>query len=394
MQDLGQKTDQIINKNSSFLERLRNKASTKAATIFTAVAFALAGCGSDSSSFSKSCEDDSDCQGKAVCSTEKACQGKNGEEYCFDDFGCLEDQVCEDNLCKNENNSPEEKFFQSEKKTTNFSGMVSFVHQSENIPVNVRSELGSSLEGIVVHYIHKGNKNIVLSVDPLGNYFPEVTNFSLSETDSFALTLNENLETQKQPLLGAAIVLIMKGIGLGNKIYKEASKMQWGDLLEEGKDVNKYCMTLAQMQNDYIDVPAGLILLAAEQAGYDTEEIKIAVTTPLKEIFETYILYKYGEQAGYEVWSPKEAVNLCGGSFEGVVCDITTESLSQKVWNPDGVPVWKIVGACIPKSSCTPQSIDNRCFASVILTDNYAKSAREIYDKILDSSEITDGKLS
>jgi hypothetical protein len=335
----------------SLFSRIRNSTTTKLATLFTAATFAFATCDSGSSSSGKSCADDYDCPGVQLC-VQGQCQGEG--QSCDDDYDCPGDELCESGVCIG-GSSQETKYVQSEKKVTNSSGELEFTLNGENVPVKIKNENGEGLEGITVYLSHKGNKNILVSVDPQGNHFPEATDFNLTSTDNYALTLSEEVEQQQQPLVGI-IALIMGVATLGYKIYKEATKTQWGDLLEEGKDVNKYCMTLEQMQNDYIDVPAGLILLAAEKAGYDTEEIKNSVTTPLKEIFEMYIQTKYGTHEGYEVWSPKEAVSLCGGNYDGVVCDITTESLSQNVWNPNGVPVWKINGYCQPKSSCVPQT--------------------------------------
>ena len=117
-------------------------------------------------------------------------------------------------------------------------------------------------------------------------------------------------------------------------------------------------MTLEQLSHSEIEIPAGLVMLASDAAGFQGEKIKVAVTTQLKDIFTNWIVQKYGALPAYEVWVPRTAINACDEHDYGTVCDISTDRLSQRVWNPEGMPYWEIRGGCNsdspPENPSTP----------------------------------------
>ena len=269
------------------------------------------------------------------------------------------------------------------KKTTNSRGDVDF----GGLRAKVTDEDGKQLQGITVHYLTRGGKSLVVAVDSHGRYYPQIESFSSdsSSTSQDALSALDTLEQRlqqpqkpqrlQQPLV-STIAVVLGAVKLGYEIYKTMSQSERGELLGSEDNVNRYCMTLEQMQISYIDVPAGLILLAAEQAGYSDEEIKTAVTTPLQEIFERYIEQKYGRHSGYEVRVPKITRSVCGSDDVGTICDINDGRL-DKIWSPE-VPIWEIVGPCDPNSNGSePQESYVRI--TRITPDNHATSDDCIY---------------
>ena len=213
-----------------------------------------------------------------------------------------------------------------QKEKTNSSGKVTI-----NDRLFFIKDKYGPLEDITIHYLESENKYLSLAIDQQGSHFPEIRNGTINNF-------------QSKPLLGE-ILMIMTVAKLTYDFYKNDQARE-NILLEEHKNVNRYCMTLEQMQKDYLEVPAGMILLSLELAGYRMDEIKIAATTPLKSIVEKHIIGKYGEYESYEVWEPKIRVSLCGEEYDGLVCNIDSESLSKKLWNKAEVPLWRIVGSC------------------------------------------------
>ncbi len=226
---------------------------------------------------------------------------------------------------------------------TDSSGNVVLTVDGEDVTVKVRTEWGTPLDNTSVHYLSGGSATTFVVVDPKGNYIPQRT--VLEDTVRQSLTT----ETVEQPLLGT-IALIMGAVTLGVKVYTELAKSSKRDVLERGTAVTKYCMTREQMSNDLIGVPAGILLLTATEAGVDIEELKIAAMTPLKEIFERYIVSKYGNHAGYEVHVPVVAVRVCEGKYDVAVCDPND---LRTIFDPN-LPYWKIAGTCTPSTRQPP----------------------------------------
>lgn len=223
--------------------------------------------------------------------------------------------------------SDDSKNLAYQKAVTDFSGRVTF----NDTPFTVKDDV--NLEGITVHYLESDDHYLTLAVDGRGRHFPAVKGNSID-------TVEYNL-TQK-PLL-QELVIIMSLAYQGYKLYRSTQSPD-RILLEETENINRYCISLEQMKNDYIDVPAGILSLAP--AGDDAEEMEIAVTTPLKMLMENYVIHKYGEQEGYEVWVPKIDTSFCGRDYQGLVCPIDTQKLSQKLWDRTNAPIWKIIGPC------------------------------------------------
>lgn len=199
------------------------------------------------------------------------------------------------------------------------------------------------LENITVHYLESKKSYLALAVDEQGGYFPEITSGN-------SINSNTSQQNLKQPLWGE-ILLVMD---IATRLAYDFQQDNWSrkkNLLEEQENVNRYCLTLEQMKNDYIDVPAGILLLAPELAGYETGGLKIALTTPLKALLEKHIITKYGRHSGYQVWEPKTRTSLCEEEYTGLVCKIDREILSKKLWNQAEVPLWRISGPCEVEST-------------------------------------------
>ncbi|MDP3734596.1 MAG: DUF1566 domain-containing protein [Nanoarchaeota archaeon] len=224
--------------------------------------------------------------------------------------------------------SDESKNLAYQQAVTDSSGRVTF----NDTPFTVKDDV--TLEGITVHYLESNNHYLALAVDGRGRHFPAVKGGSID-------TVEHNL-TQK-PLL-QELIIIMSLAYQGYKLYRSTQSPD-RILLEETENINRYCISLEQMKNDYIDLPAGILSLAPA-AGDEAEEIEMTITTPLKMLMENYVINKYGEQEGYEIWVPKIDTSFCGNDYKNVVCPIDTPKLSQRLWNKAEVPIWEIKGPC------------------------------------------------
>lgn len=195
------------------------------------------------------------------------------------------------------------------------------------------------LENITVHYLESKKSYLVLAVDEQGSHFPEINSGDLHQSKQ---------KLNQQSLL-REILMVLDIAKLAYRFHED-NQTREKILLEEQENANRYCMTLEQMKNDYIDVPAGIVFLAPQLAGYDTESFEVAVTTPLKTLLEERLISKYGRQQGYQVWEPKTRASLCGEEYAGLVCKIDREILSKKLWNHAEAPLWRITGPCNPES--------------------------------------------
>lgn len=236
---------------------------------------------------------------------------------------------------------------------TNAQGEVSFPER--NVRAVVRNEDGNPIPGITVHYAFKDEKNVVLAIDPSGNYIPERAVFS-------GTSLRRGGNRRYAASVGEFIEFVLENPKAVDEIVEQLGRPHSGDLLEEEEDVNRYCMSLEQITNKTIDVPAGLVVLAPEAAGVNTTLVRRAATALLGEIAERHIISRYGEQAGYEVWVPRTAMSVCGEEFDGAVCDISGGQLEQ-IWNPE-LPYWRINGSCTPAAA-------QGCSGEVLFEDEF-----------------------
>ena len=66
------------------------------------LALALGGCGQEVSSSGKGCKSDYDCPGIETICQDEQCVNPNGEIFCYDDFDCPSEEVCEENVCSSD----------------------------------------------------------------------------------------------------------------------------------------------------------------------------------------------------------------------------------------------------------------------------------------------------
>lgn len=265
-----------------------------------------------------------------------------------------------------------------EKKTSDAQGQATF---GGGAAVQVRDEAGKALENITVHYLSKGERNTFIAVDPQGKYFPERIaargRASRIRQQLYRRSPLDKLEEMVLELVCEAFP-ICDTVETITSVLEEAGQYQQGDVLGEDENVNKYCQTREQILTNTIDVPAGIIILPATAAGYPAEKIKNSATTKLKNLAEKYILARYGDQPGYEVWVPKRAMSICGKEYDEAICDLSDGQLGQ-LWNAD-LPYWQIVGGCQPQKTGTGNDggTSALCAGSV---NNLLELCREFYER-------------
>lgn len=268
---------------------------------------------------------------------------------CRTDKDCLGEQICQQQQCID----PEYEILSYQRKTSLVTERIYFSWTVEGLVhstyVLIKTRDGKPIPDVTVHYAGNQHGAILVAVDSLQRFQPEAVQLSFESTVSSPPrnAINQSLKST-YPL-----DIPLGPIETGIKAYEILSTDERQFLGQRGS-VNRYCMTLEQILHSEIDIPAGLVLLAAEAAGLETEIVRIAITTPLKEISSRWILRKYGEQVGYEVWVPRTAVNLCGSEYGSqAVCNLTTEDLARQVWNTN-MPYWEIRGKCDPTGSSIP----------------------------------------
>lgn len=270
---------------------------------------------------------------------------------CRKDRDCAPEQICNSqNVCID----PGQEMLSYQQKVTSEINRIEFgmtvdgrVHRTY-VLVKTRSE--EPIPGITVHYAANPHGEIIVAVDPQHRFQPEVVQRIFSSTTS-------SLSSNKihQAVRVDSIDIPLNPIVTGKKIYDLLSSDE-RQFLGRAGPVNRYCMTLEQLQHSEIEIPAGLIMLASDAAGFKAEKIKVAVTTTLKEIFANWIINKYGVLPAYEVWVPRTAVNVCDEQDLAAVCDISSDALSRRVWNTQ-MPYWEIKGGC-PNDDSTPENPD------------------------------------
>ncbi len=229
-------------------------------------------------------------------------------------------------------------YVEHQHRTTDADGEATFSREGREIPVRVADTEGNPLAGIDVHYAFKDDKNLVLAVDPEGRFVPDKQSFSASVPAVNA----------RRAGLSDLISFALDNVDVVGTIVEEVSTPRPRDLIEEREDVNRYCMNMEDILNTTIDVPAGLIFLAPQVAGMDATLLRVAVGTLLRDNVELYIISRFGEQPGYEVWVPKTAVSLCGEEYNDIICDLSEGQL-ERLWNTD-LPYWRINEGCVPSS--------------------------------------------
>ncbi|MDP3989604.1 MAG: hypothetical protein Q8Q01_00165 [archaeon] len=221
------------------------------------------------------------------------------------------------------------------KGKTNSSGEVSL----DDIVFKVNDNFGNPLNDILVYHLQGKSETLSIAVDEQRKYFPSFPTIGYSQ---YGLSSQEGLESLEKHLL-EEITFVLSTLNEENGEYVDSNGVGERFLGEQGNS-NRYCLSKEAMAHDYIDVPLGIVSL-----GKSNEEgslLNLLVSRPLHQIFEKYILRNYGDHEGYEVWVPKTAISLCDEDYDGVVCPITSERLSQEIWQNNGVPYWHIAGSC------------------------------------------------
>lgn len=207
----------------------------------------------------------------------------------------------------------------------------------DDLSFSIKDTGSKPLEDITIHVLSNNDHYLALVQDEQEKYLPQLGEGSLPSSQ-----YRGNLQRQG---LSQTITFLLSAAVIGKRIYTLLRSSQ-GEFLYAEENVNHYCMTLEQMKHNYIDIPAGVLLLSLPSE--EEEEIKITHATPIKDIFEGFIVTQYGQHDGYEVVVPKTALSLCEEQYEEILCPIDTETLSRKLWSHAGVPVWRIAGACNP----------------------------------------------
>lgn len=267
--------------------------------------------------------------------------------YVCDNSGC--------HLLSEESESENETGDENGKYTNDFWGSTSHLETGFSSSSGKATVLGEEiivvdeehfpLRQIKVYGLENPAERLFLAVDQTGAHYPS---FLTKRTD----TLESSLKLEGALISDEALTLVLEAIEWGKKIMTTFLSTE-GDFLEAGKAVNYYCMTASQMKNNYILIPAGILVLSSPE-GFSSKILKIAEGVAVNEIFNKFIHSFYGEHEGYLVAVPKTATNLCENNLE-TVCSITTKSLSQELWSKQGIPYWEIKGTCIPKTLNTSE---------------------------------------
>ena len=238
-------------------------------------------------------------------------------------IGCGDDE---------ENGTSDSNYVTHLKGKTNSSGEVSL---GDRI-IQVQNDKKSPLAGIEVHAFSDGINSLFEAVDLTGKHYPDFKQMGGATKP----TSVNGIGTSVHYLVDQ--VMFLKDV-VGD-IQTEVADINHGTFLGSDKNYNKYCMTMDQIVGTSVNVPLGLVLIAAKAAGVKTKVLKNAGTKLLGTALKKYIEAEHGVQSAYEVWVPKTAVSLCGKEYDGVLCPLTEKDLS-KIWDPNK-PIWFVKGAC------------------------------------------------
>lgn len=189
------------------------------------------------------------------------------------------------------------------------------------------------LANIVVYQVAGEDDSYLIEVidpstNPINKHFPErVEAGNLASISGF----------KKSGLIAEIVITLETVIALD--YARRDVKRQESFFTGAEANVDKYCIPLQQLAESNISVPLGII-------GVASEEIQLAAEKPLSWIFHNYVIKTYGRHEAYEVWVPRTVTNLCGKSYTGVTCPITTPELSERLWRHHNIPAWEIKGPC------------------------------------------------
>ncbi|MBI2103238.1 hypothetical protein HYT55_05320 [Candidatus Woesearchaeota archaeon] len=216
-----------------------------------------------------------------------------------------------------------------------------------NQDVLVTDEYDYPLANITVYGLQNGHSTLFLATDPNGIHYSSFQVQSRSTRQGYLKTDQAGKFSQQEGNLQEEdlLTLVMRKYQWGKEIISTLTSTQ-GELLSEQDNVRTYCLTIEQMKNNYLLIPAGILVLASPD-GISAKVLKFAQGAFVNEVFNTYIRVMYGEQEGYRISVPLETTNLCG-SDDGAVCIISTESLSKQIWSKQEIPYWEIHGSCTP----------------------------------------------
>lgn len=258
-------------------------------------------------------------------------------------FLCDETGCHEISKQKKEKNSTEQAHSSLETTITSLTGEATLFNQK----VQITDDFHQPLQNITLYGHHSDQATLLLAVDPSGAHYPSfyVSPTPVQQSAQKADSTN-NFAQQASPLeTEDLLTLVMKTYQWGKGIMSTLTSTE-GELLSEQDDLRTYCLTAEQMKNNYVLIPAGILVLTSPD-GLTAKILHIAQGAFVNEVFNTYINTMYGEQAGYLVSVPTQTTNLCGDD-DGSVCIISSESLSRQIWSKQEIPYWEIQGSCTP----------------------------------------------
>jgi len=277
-----------------------------------------------------------------------ACNTGSDKKRCETNYDCPTRKVCIDDFCVEENQS---EFLSVGNSTTDQNGEANLNIGGRNFPIKAENEQGSSLAGVELTGYSDGIHYLIIGSDPRSDYFTEWNDESIV---SLEVQIESNFTTIQQPLL-LDVILTFKSVydfGSDTRHFIDVNKPE---LLREDENTTKYCITMEQLNNNYIQLPANIILFIAKQVGVvndeSVEEINRSVIGPIKWLYENFIKLKFGEQPGYIISVPKFKPPVCSYfTDDGMLCVIDDQELAQKLF--DDYKAIVIEGPCTPGSAC------------------------------------------
>lgn len=261
------------------------------------------------------------------------------------------DFLCDETGCQHMDKDRNQEWKNS--PTANTSSLESTIASSQgqaflfDQQVQITDEFGQHLPHIQIYGHQSDQATLILAVDPSGAHYPSfyVAPIPFRQHAQKADS-TDNFAQQASPLESEDfLTLVMKTYQWGKEIMSTLTSTE-GEVLSEQDDLRTYCLTAEQMKNNYVLIPAGILVLTSAD-GLTTKMLHFAQGAFVNEVFNTYIKMMYGEQSGYLVSVPKQTTNLCG-SDDGSICIISTESLSRQIWSKQEIPYWEIQGSCTP----------------------------------------------
>ena len=245
-------------------------------------------------------------------------------------------------LALNEGGGCGEDLLQPEIKLIQQSGVTNKYGQVtvNSLPIKVEDEEGLWIEGSQVFYVDDGREYVLMATKSRHHSHLETGKISsLPQKVTVISNSNSNQEQQEFPLF-EQIVAKLYTTNLSEVITGTIPRT----LLAEDYLNYKYCMSKEAISSSTVEAPVGFIGLIL---GQDKQQLlQNFVVQPLRSLFEKYIVKKFGDHEGYEVWVPKVAVNLCGENYQELLCTISSQELSERIWSMENIPYWHIKGPC------------------------------------------------